>query len=100
MVKSSEDFFITNHFFLVTSLGAEFSAQDMLALYRKRGKTEAHMGEFMDAAARKTMAIVQLTCCAEAVESVLFSFAVYFDPSLLFCLRRFCPVASRRFFLS
>ncbi len=48
MVKSSEDFFITNHFFLVTSLGREYSVGDVLALYRKRGKTEAHMGEMMD----------------------------------------------------
>lgn len=48
MVKGSEDFFIANHFFIVTSLGGEYSAQDVLALYRKRGKTEAHMGELMD----------------------------------------------------
>ncbi len=48
MVKDSEDLFITNHFFLVTSLGREHSAQDVLDLYRKRGKTEAHMGELMD----------------------------------------------------
>lgn len=48
MVKSSGDLFITNHFFIVTSLGREHGARDVLNLYRKRGKTEAHMGEFMD----------------------------------------------------
>ena len=36
-------------FFLVTSLPREtYSGEQVLALYRRRGKAEAHMGEFKD----------------------------------------------------
>jgi hypothetical protein len=38
-----------NAFFLVTSLSREdYSGAQVLALYRRRGKAEAHMGEFKD----------------------------------------------------
>lgn len=38
-----------DHFWLITSLDEKrYSAEQLLALYRKRGKAEAHMGELMD----------------------------------------------------
>lgn len=38
-----------DHFWLITSLDKKrFTAEQLLALYRKRGKAESHMGELMD----------------------------------------------------
>ncbi len=38
-----------DHFWLLTSLSRKrYEAQELLAQYRKRGKAEGHMGEFMD----------------------------------------------------
>ena len=37
-----------DHFWLLTSLSQRYQAQELLAQYRKRGKAEGHMGEFMD----------------------------------------------------
>ena len=38
-----------DHFWLLTSLSRKrYEARELLARYRKRGKAEGHMGEFMD----------------------------------------------------
>jgi hypothetical protein len=48
VVERPDDLFL-DHFWLITSLDAKrYPADKLLALYRKRGKAEAHMGELMD----------------------------------------------------
>ena len=48
VVERPGDLFL-EHFWLITSLdGKRYPAEKLLALYRKRGKAEAHMGELMD----------------------------------------------------
>jgi len=47
-VERPGDLFL-DHFWLITSLDKKrYPAEKLLALYRKRGKAEAHMGELMD----------------------------------------------------
>ena len=48
VVERPGDLFL-EHFWLITRLdGKRYPAEKLLALYRKRGKAEAHMGELMD----------------------------------------------------
>ncbi len=48
VVERPSDLFL-DHFWLVSSLDEKrYPAEKLLALYRKRGKAEAHMGELMD----------------------------------------------------
>ena len=48
VVERPDDLFL-DHFWLITSLDEKrYPADKLLALYRKRGKAEAHMGELMD----------------------------------------------------
>ncbi|MDR5899146.1 hypothetical protein QC823_09115 [Halomonas vilamensis] len=46
MVQEKPDDLLPHAFFLVTNLSRyHYSAEKVLALYRKRGKTEDHIGE-------------------------------------------------------
>ncbi|HIP53527.1 MAG TPA: hypothetical protein EYH03_05900 [Chromatiales bacterium] len=48
VMERVDDIFL-DHFWLITSLDAKrYPPERLLALYRKRGKAEAHMGEMMD----------------------------------------------------
>lgn len=49
IVQERPDDLFLHHFWLITNLSEQrYSSGRLLALYRKRGKAEAHMGELMD----------------------------------------------------
>lgn len=50
VVQENPDDLLLNSFFLITNLGRyHYSPEQVVALYRKRGKAEAHMGELKTA---------------------------------------------------